>query len=297
MNLRESNNAFREEYSKVLRESTLSKKDEIRELLRTTARDCTLRGDNKKGMEVALQAAMKSQFPDNQWWEVTNCNICTEMLSGKPISEVLDCIVDGIKPEFLEETPTLGNDTDIGDDATLVIEETVTMDGDDLSEDELQDALNEWNEFSDDDVEDDYMHSQVYGGDSRYCHSCGSVKEYDEEGFSFCPECDRSDNIEEDVFADWKPDTSFKHIKDIYNKLKSNGYVYANNEREEFMAAVRKADEGGYKPEECRQIKQWHRDVWQNRRDQMHQSYMKEDSQSAGKTISRATLARLRNKR
>lgn len=72
--------------------------------------------------------------------------------------------------------------------------------------------------------------------------------------------------VKEDVSYEWKPNTSFKHIKDIYNKVKANDYKYVNNEREEFMAAVKKADNKGYKPEECRQIKDWHRDIWSHNR-------------------------------
>ena len=72
--------------------------------------------------------------------------------------------------------------------------------------------------------------------------------------------------IKEDASYEWKPDTSFKHIKDIYNKVKDNGYKYVNNEREEFMAAVKKADAKGYKPEQCRQIRDWHREIWQHNR-------------------------------
>lgn len=52
-----------------------------------------------------------------------------------------------------------------------------------------KDSLKEWNEFSDDDVEDDLTHAAVYGGDSKYCKECGAVKKYDEDGFAYCPEC------------------------------------------------------------------------------------------------------------
>lgn len=76
----------------------------------------------------------------------------------------------------------------------------------------------------------------------------------------------KKDNLKEDVFADWKPDTSFKHIKDIFSKIKANDYKYANNERDEFMAAVKKADNKGYKPEQCKQIKDWHKEIWQHNR-------------------------------
>lgn len=309
MNLRESNNAFREEYSKVLRESTLSKKDEIKELLRNTVKDCILRGDNKKGMESALQATLESQFPDNLWWEVTNCNIFMELLSGKSFTEVLDCIVDGIKPEFLEENPILGNDTDIGDDASLVIEETVTMDGDDLSEDELQDALKEWNEFSDDDVEDDYWHSQVYGGDSRYCNSCGSVKKYDEDGFSFCPECNRSDDNVGPVCE------STRAVKSILQPLVVNGRVRAFRDDEKCPRGFSFKSGNGTSGEvryngtdyvyavvdgELRVMTasdagwNWSETIYKN---SGKTNESKSTGSASGRTISRETLARLRNKR
>jgi len=54
-------------------------------------------------------------------------------------------------------------------------------------------SIKEWYEFSDDDFEDDQMHAAVYGGDSKYCKLCGTVKEYDEDGFAFCPKCDKDD--------------------------------------------------------------------------------------------------------
>lgn len=52
-----------------------------------------------------------------------------------------------------------------------------------------KESLKEWNEFSDDDVEDELTHAAVYGGDSKYCKECGAVKKYDEDGFAYCPEC------------------------------------------------------------------------------------------------------------
>ena len=54
-------------------------------------------------------------------------------------------------------------------------------------------SLKEWNEFSDDPVEDDQTHASVYGGDSSYCPVCGADKAYDEDGFAYCPECNREE--------------------------------------------------------------------------------------------------------
>lgn len=56
------------------------------------------------------------------------------------------------------------------------------------------DAMDESvNEFSDDEVEDDLTHANVYGGDSSYCSVCGADKAYDEDGFAYCPECSREE--------------------------------------------------------------------------------------------------------
>ena len=91
------------------------------------------------------------------------------------------------------------------------------------------------------------------------CPKCGEVSDYINESII-------NKYVTEDASAEWKPNTSFKHIRDIYNKVKANNYKFVNNEREEFTAAVKKAESKGYKPEECRQIKDWNRDIWQHNR-------------------------------
>ena len=84
--------------------------------------------------------------------------------------------------------------------------------------------------------------------------------------------------VVEDTAKEWRPNTSFNHIKDIYNKVKANDYKYVNNEREEFMAAVKKADAKGYKPEQCRQIKDWHREIWQHNRKPVDEAFNPSDN-------------------
>ena len=42
--------------------------------------------------------------------------------------------------------------------------------------------------FSDDDVEDDIEHANLYGGDTMYCRDCGTKKKWD-DGYSYCPKC------------------------------------------------------------------------------------------------------------
>ena len=73
--------------------------------------------------------------------------------------------------------------------------------------------FSEWLEFSDDDVEDDLMHSAVYGGDSKYCKHCGAEKKYDEDGYAFCPECAKIESFDESVeYVKWvqMPDGEWK---------------------------------------------------------------------------------------
>lgn len=68
--------------------------------------------------------------------------------------------------------------------------------------------------------------------------------------------------LKEDVFYDWKPNTSFAHIKKIYNDVKKRGYKYVNNEREEMQAAMKKVDARGYTPEQRKQIRSWSEEIW-----------------------------------
>lgn len=70
----------------------------------------------------------------------------------------------------------------------------ITAYGEKLEESVKGKNLTEWNEFSDDDFDDDQMHAAVYGGDSKYCKDCGTVKVYDEDGFAYCPKCNESLN-------------------------------------------------------------------------------------------------------
>lgn len=47
--------------------------------------------------------------------------------------------------------------------------------------------------FSDDDFEDDMMHTDLYGGDPMYCRTCGSKIDYS-DGYGFCPKCNPQDD-------------------------------------------------------------------------------------------------------
>ena len=76
-------------------------------------------------------------------------------------------------------------------------EEAICEDVDDIIEFILeQHGVNEVVEgyFSDDDFEDDIEHANLYGGDTMYCRDCGAKKKYDDDGFTYCPEC--NDKVE-----------------------------------------------------------------------------------------------------
>lgn len=83
-----------------------------------------------------------------------------------------------------------------------------------------KESLKEWNEFSDDDVEDDLTHAAVYGGDSKYCKECGAVKKYDEDGFAYCPEC--CGELDESY---WYNDPELRQKQDqLISELEADGF-------------------------------------------------------------------------
>ena len=74
-----------------------------------------------------------------------------------------------------------------------------------------------------------------------------------------------NESLNEDVFKNWKPNTSFKHIKSVLDTALARG-KYINNERDEVFAALDKADKGGYTPEQRKFIKDKHREMWKKNR-------------------------------
>lgn len=74
-----------------------------------------------------------------------------------------------------------------------------------------------------------------------------------------------TDSLKENVYKEWKPNTSFKHIKSVLDTALARG-KYVNNEREEVLAALDKADKGGYTPEQRKFIKDKHREMWKKNR-------------------------------
>ena len=89
--------------------------------------------------------------------------------------------------------------------------------------------------------------------------------------------------LKEDVFYNWKPNTSFAHIKKIYNDVKKRGYKYVNNELEEMHAAMKKVDAKGYTPEQRKQIRSWSEEIWRaNRKNEsLKESYDDVNSNNA----------------
>lgn len=89
--------------------------------------------------------------------------------------------------------------------------------------------------------------------------------------------------LKEDASKEWKPNTSFAHIKKIYNDVKKRGYKYVNNEREEMHAAMDKVDAKGYTPEQRKQIRSWYEEIWRahKKNESLKESYDDVNSSNA----------------
>lgn len=89
--------------------------------------------------------------------------------------------------------------------------------------------------------------------------------------------------LKEDASKEWKPNTSFAHIKKIYNDVKKRGYKYVNNEREEMHAAMDKVDARGYTPEQRKQIRSWTEEIWRahKKNESLKESYDDVNSNNA----------------
>lgn len=117
MNLRSINEAFKREYTPVLKESVDNsdiaqlKKDLVMKSMSVVAN-----GGNIKNLEIALQGVIEDHFPDHCWWEVTKCSIFNELLSGTKPREVCDKIIDALNPQFIETTATESNNDMLNQD-------------------------------------------------------------------------------------------------------------------------------------------------------------------------------------
>lgn len=58
---------------------------------------------NLKQYEIDLQNTIEELYPDKAWWEVTDANIFMELLNTKNPYEVVEIIVDNMKPEVVSE--------------------------------------------------------------------------------------------------------------------------------------------------------------------------------------------------
>lgn len=104
MSLRRINEAFRAQYESVLTEEKESEFIQaLRRQLVLTAMNVVASGRTIKDLEIELQGVIKEFFPENQWWQVTTCNIFVRLLEGVSPRAIVEEIIEGIKPEFLEE--------------------------------------------------------------------------------------------------------------------------------------------------------------------------------------------------
>lgn len=59
------------------------------------------RGEKVSRYEQALIGAIEKMFPDNKWWDVTDCNIYAELMTQEP-DEVVELIMRGLKRGFCD---------------------------------------------------------------------------------------------------------------------------------------------------------------------------------------------------
>ena len=96
--------------------------------------------------------------------------------------------------------------------------------------------------FSDDDVEDDYEHTNLYGGDPMYCKHCGTKLIYD-DGYPVCPECNKESahrELSEQVNTVYYPvsfvgmrnivGNEYANVEDAIVEAKANGYTHIAKE-------------------------------------------------------------------
>ena len=55
---------------------------------------------NIKVYEVEFQDVIEGQFPENAWWEVTDCNIFWSLFNDRDPQKTVIDIISGVKPEF-----------------------------------------------------------------------------------------------------------------------------------------------------------------------------------------------------
>lgn len=90
--------------SKKLNEDVSPAVKDLTDALFTKCRELQNRYEtNIKVYEAEFQNVIEGQFPENAWWEVTDCNIFWSLFNDRDPQKTVIDIVDGIKPEFKAE--------------------------------------------------------------------------------------------------------------------------------------------------------------------------------------------------
>ena len=99
MSIKQINEGFRSRFENVLREScSPSAKDELRSALEDAAFALSSRQVvNLKAYEVAFQDAIEKLYPDNAWWEITDCNIFWDLFENRDIDHTINEIINQLK--------------------------------------------------------------------------------------------------------------------------------------------------------------------------------------------------------
>lgn len=87
--------------SKKLNEDVSPAVRDLANALFSRCRDLQNRHEtNIKVYEVEFQDVIEGQFPENAWWEVTDCNIFWSLFNDRDPQKTIIAIIDGVKPEF-----------------------------------------------------------------------------------------------------------------------------------------------------------------------------------------------------
>lgn len=175
MSLKTINEGFKSRFIGVLNESIEpSQIDELRVALDDAAFELSMRQvTNLKAYEIAFQEAIEKLYPDNAWWEITDCNIFMDLFEHRDIDHTINEIINQLKidtsvDEAVKEESLSGNSNE-----PLSKEDNLAEDLDTLTEsitddesliEALQKCLNRLNEaeISDEDQRDsDLIRSMI----------------------------------------------------------------------------------------------------------------------------------------
>ena len=91
-----------------------------------------------------------------------------------------------------------------------------------------------------------------------------------------------NESLEEDVSKNWKPNTSFSHIKQVLDKAEQRR-KYVNNDRDEVFAALDNCDKGKYTPEQRKFIRDSHEKLWKKNRKNISEDTVKQNGKWVNK--------------